>query len=518
MNEPTRIPSKWVRATVGELVHKVSLKASPLDLPYAKFVGMDSIEPNKLRPSTIYQFKDFKTAGNLFEVDQVLYGRMRPYLNKVFKADFNGVCSGEFIVLQCYSDFSPAFLQYVLHAQTFVTWVGTKTSGDRPRVTFEEISQYPILLPPSNEQERIVVKIEELFSELDAGADSFAKARAQLKSYRQSVLEHAFQGRLTNDNITEGELPEGWFISTVDDVAEVGTGVTPLKSNSSFYQGGTIPWVTSGALNREFVSEPSGYVTETALEETNLRLYPKHTLLVALYGEGKTRGKCSELLIEACTNQAIAAINLRDENESLRKYLKLFLLKNYNDIRRESSGGVQPNLNLGIVKRTEFPLCSVEEQRRIVAEIESRLSVCDKLEEEIETGLKRSDALRQSILEKAFSGRLVEQDHRDEPAAVLLERIRAEREALSKTATKPIRQVREKRSIERMVETVKTILELLEDSNGNPMATHYVWQSSNHKDDIDAFYAEVKELIDLKKIKEGKREGRESFLVLAKSR
>lgn len=121
-----------------------------------------------------------------------------------------------------------------------------------------------------------------------------------------------------------GSLPHDWYWIRIGDISLVGTGVTPLKSKSSFYDEGDIPWVTSGALNQSFVKEPSDLITVQALNETNLRLYPKNTLVVALYGEGKTRGECSELLIEATTNQAIAAIVLEGKSTELRSFLKWF--------------------------------------------------------------------------------------------------------------------------------------------------------------------------------------------------
>ena len=126
-----------------------------------------------------------------------------------------------------------------------------------------------------------------------------------------------------------------------------------------------------------------------------------------MYGEGKTRGKCSELLIEAATNQAIAAIHFKNHNIGVKSFLKYFLLKNYNDIRRLSSGGVQPNLNLGIVKKTLFPFPPLDEQKFIVDELESKLTVCDKTEETIIQSLQQAETLRQSILKKAFEGELL---------------------------------------------------------------------------------------------------------------
>jgi len=440
------------------------------------------------------------------------------------------------------------FVFYLLEKITTELYAKAHGSG-MVHVTKGKFESTEISLPPLNEQHRIVAKIEELFSELDKGIENLKTAQTQLKVYRQALLKHAFEGKLTaqwraernvtpakagvqplndmdsrlppafarvtgNDEVGGGndkpletadtllkriqqkrmqhyqqqlanwekspsapsqalpifqrgkptstapihplekggrggiskpkppkslppltaeelaglpELPEGWGWVKVGNVSSVGTGITPLKGRSDFYANGNIPWVTSGALNDNFVTEASDYVTDLALKETNLRIYPKHTLLIALYGEGKTRGKCSELLIEATTNQAIAAIVQEGVSEKLRKYMKWFFQKNYGDIRLKSSGGVQPNLNLSIIENTLFPMCSIEEANQVVDAIEMKLSEADQLDQTISTSLQQAEALRQSILKKAFSGQLMPQDPNDEPASELLACIKAER-------------------------------------------------------------------------------------------
>ena len=98
------------------------------------------------------------------------------------------------------------------------------------------------------------------------------------------------------------DLPDGWAWSRIKNISLIGTGATPLKSNSTYYKDGTIPWITSAATSKASITLPTDYITNLALAETNCTIYPVGTLIIAMYGEGKTRGQISELDIEACTS------------------------------------------------------------------------------------------------------------------------------------------------------------------------------------------------------------------------
>jgi restriction endonuclease S subunit len=293
--------------------------------------------------------------------------------------------------------------------------------GAQPNISAGKIHALNTVLAPLPEQRAIVSKIEELFSDLDKGIADLKKAQDQLKVYRQAVLKKAF----------EGEYPQKKII----EIADVNTGATPKRGNSEFWENGTIPWVTSTVVNNDFVNEPSELITENAIKQTNCKLIPKGSLLVAMYGEGKTRGKCSELNINTATNQALAGITLFEENKESKQFVKWFFVKNYEEIRLLSSGGVQPNLNLTIIKNTIIPFPEHKQQLQIAKEIESRLSVCDKVEESIKESLEKAKALRQSILKKAFEGTLLSEEEIAackaapdyEPASVLLKKIKAEK-------------------------------------------------------------------------------------------
>ncbi len=187
--------------------------------------------------------------------------------------------------------------------------------------------------------------------------------------------------------------------ASVDQLAEVGTGATPKRGQARYY-GGDIPWVTSAVVNDTFVDRASEFVTQEALAETNLTLYPPGTLLVAMYGEGKTRGKCSELRIAATTNQALAALQA---DECVKAYLKLFLDCNYEETRKVASGGVQPNLNLSLIRAIGVPFPPPAEQQRIIAEVDRRLSLLRKTEAQVDANLQRAERMRSSFLLKSFS-------------------------------------------------------------------------------------------------------------------
>lgn len=260
---------------------------------------------------------------------------------------------------------------------------------------FQYLLKSDIAVPPLPTQHAIVTRIETLFAELDKAVQHLRTAQQQLKTYRQAVLNHW----LNND---EGK----WEMVKLGNIADVNTGSTPKRGNKDYWENGNIPWITSGETNNPYITKATEFITTKAIAETNCKIIAKGSLVIAMYGEGKTRGKCAELSIDATTNQALASITFTD-SRMYKNFAKWFFEKNYEDMRMLSSGGVQPNLNLGIIKNMILPLPPLAEQQRIVKEIESRLSQATATETYIENALQQAEALRQSILKKAFSGELV---------------------------------------------------------------------------------------------------------------
>ena len=181
---------------MGELVTQISVKLMPDDAPNMPFIGMDCLEKNALKPHFTYKFNEFKSAGNWFNTNHILYGRMRPYLNKVYHAEYEGVASGEFIILETTKSILPSYLKLILHQQDFVYWSNSQSSGDKPRVKFEQIALYNIKVPSVQEQTQIVQEIESRLSVCDKMEQSISESLEKAEALRQSILKKAFEGKL----------------------------------------------------------------------------------------------------------------------------------------------------------------------------------------------------------------------------------------------------------------------------------------------------------------------------------
>lgn len=464
-----RLPARWESLPISDVVVPCATRNPASDgegeFQYVDVDALDNTRQIIANPKTISRSNAPSRARLAIREGDVLFSLVRPYLMNIaiVPRELDGeIASTAYCILRPNSKASSKFLFYQLIQEAFIHAIPTYGTSP-PAARDYEFKALHIHVAPPPEQERIVAKIEELFSDLDAGVAALERAKAKLKRYRAAVLKAAVEGRLTEawrkehpdteaaerllerilierrqlweaeqlrkytaagktppkdwqnkyqepqppDTTKLPELPKGWCWATVDQVADVGTGSTPTRTNALFYDGGNIPWLTSTVVNEPYVSSSSEFVTTLATKEFRLRVYPVNTLVVALYGEGKTRGKISELLLPATINQALGALVLHGAATAIRPYLKAFFNANYLRLREKSSGGVQPNLNLGLICKTTLPMPPQAEQSEITMELERCLSIIDAAEKEIERGLQRAARLRQSILKHAFEGRLV---------------------------------------------------------------------------------------------------------------
>ena len=236
---------------------------------------------------------------------------------------------------------------------------------------------------------------------------------------------------ITQDEIPY-DLPQGWQWVRLGDIGDWGAGSTPNRARTDYYFNGTIPWLKTGDLNDSFITEIPEKITELALEQTSVKIKPIGSLLIAMYGA--TIGKLGILTIPATTNQACCACVAFQEIET--KFLFYYLLSERDNLRKRGDGGAQPNISREKIIAYLLPLPPLAEQKKIVEKLEEILPLIDEYgkNEEIlsEMNQKLPKQIRQSILQYAVQGKLVEQNPQDEPASELLKRIKAEKEQLIK--------------------------------------------------------------------------------------
>lgn len=394
---------------------------------------------------------------------------------------------------------APKFLLYLFRSiEPEMSDKGTGSTFKAITKGFVETLEFN--LPPLPEQRRIVTKIDELFSELDNGLESLKAARAKLNVYRQAVLKHAFEGKLTaqwreknRDKLETREqllarikqerearyeqqlqewkaavkewegngrsgkkpskprivadprpldydalaklptLPVGYTYTYLANLGELGRGKSKHRPrNASELFGGPYPFIQTGEVKAagRIIRGYSQTYSELGLEQS--KLWPAGTLCITI---AANIAETAFLGFDGCFPDSIVGFTAAN-TLVLPEYIELFIKSVRTRIEAYAPSTAQKNINLTTLESLVVPLSSLEEQRVLVNQLEAVLSVIDDQRDAIDTQLLKIDALRQSILKKAFSGQLVPQDPDDEPASSLLERIKAEKLARSQNDTR----------------------------------------------------------------------------------
>jgi len=206
------------------------------------------------------------------------------------------------------------------------------------------------------------------------------------------------------DTTTLDELPSTWDWAAVGEIGEVHLGGTPSRKEASYWNGG-IPWVSSGEVANCRIATTRETISEAGLANSSAKLYPADTVLIAMIGEGKTRGQSAILDLEACTNQNVAGI-LPTPRVMNPEYLWRWALSEYETTRAVGRGGNQPALNGQKVRELLIPVPPIEEQAEITRRVDGLLAAADSLLASITTASLRVDHSSRAVLAKAFQGEL----------------------------------------------------------------------------------------------------------------
>lgn len=435
-----------------------------------------------------------------------------------------------------------------------------------PGLNRDNIYEQVIGLPPLNEQNRIVLKLEEVLSSLDKSKEQLENSSYQLNFYKQSILKQAFEGKLTEEwrknkndlktpqqiineiNVCQDEqykkelidfntgktklkprkpkkitisseakalakikLPNEWLYIQLKDACHAVERVSSKERKNE----DTFIYLDIGSINnnKNIIETYKEYQWKDAPSRAQYII----KLDDILFSTVRTYLKNTAMIEEEKFNHQIASsgftvIRVLD-NFIKPKYIFKYIVSDsfVQPLNELQSGSSYPAVRNSDVFDQFIPICSIEEQNVISEELDRQFSIINHFENTIEKHLLTIESLKQSVLRKAFEGKLSEQDSNDEPASILLERIKAEKEQYL------VREKEKKNNSIKIIimpEELKSILEILNE-NAEPISSKQLWLSSDKKDDIEEFYAELKKYIESGEIIELPRNGKESFLKLA---
>ena len=479
-------PDGWATTTLGDVIEPRRVKADPQATPNAKFVGMEHVEAHTTKLLGTTTAGAMKSSANAFKRGDVLYGRLRPYLNKVHQPDFDGLCSGEFVVLPDNDAISGAFLKHRLSAYDFVDFASHLNAGDRPRVDFGQLQSFALALPPRDEQTRIANLLDELLDDLATGVSALERCREKLHLYRASVLKAAVEGDLTADwrsahpdaepastllqrilaerrahweqeqlraYAEKGKtppknwkakykepvapdladlpsLPRGWEWVGFDQIGAIQGGLQ--KSPARAPKRNHFPYLRVANVRRGRLQLDELHRFElTPQELAKLRLETGDVLLVEGNGSRTEIGRCAlwNGEVEDCVHQN-HIIRVRLVTGVLPQYVNVFLnspIGQFAIQQAASSTSGLYTLSVNKVKRLSLPLPPTAEQQAIADCVEGHAAGIEQIDTTLTDKLSAATRLRQSILHRAFTGNLLPQDPNDEPASKLVERIAADR-------------------------------------------------------------------------------------------
>ncbi|RBL22679.1 hypothetical protein BRN31_19440 [Xanthomonas oryzae pv. oryzae] len=462
----SELPGGWVELKLGDVVNYADNTTVQPDAMQedAWLLELEDIERDSSRIlayETVGKRKP-QSAKNSFHAGDVLYGKLRPYLNKVVRADRNGYSSSEIMAIKP-NQLDGGYLFHYLKSPRFRDYVQAVTHGVRmPRLGTEQAKAAPFLLPPLAEQKCIAQKLDALLAQVDTLKARIDAIPALLKRFRESALSAAVSGRLTkshdktrhlaepfrlNDGaqpasaeeisqaieVTGEPFPDQWTIYALEQIVDGERGIPYgiVQTGDPVAEG--VSTVRCGDVRHLRIDTTALKVVARDIEKNYARTRLKGgEVLLAIRGSIGNTAVAPKSLANCNISREVAMIPCIEDVDSMFVALVLQSKRGQQLLAGKTRGVAQKGINLADVRRLPIALPSRTTQREIVRRVEQLFAYADQLEAKVTAAQQRIDALTQSLLAKAFRGELVPQDPSDEPASALLERIRAQRAASPK--------------------------------------------------------------------------------------
>lgn len=408
------VPKEWDIATIPTLCNldTESFDASKHGEETFEYIDIESVSKGTIDQSKTIPVNDAPSrAKQIINTGDTLVGKVRPYLQAfapVTEEHDGKVCSTGFAVLSAREGVSSSYITQAVLSKYFLDQMTNRMTGTSyPAVNKSDFKNVRLFSPPLPEQRRIA----DILSTVDEQVQQTDEIIEEKKKLKQGLMQDLLHKGIGHDEFKQmhigpkrSTLPVDWDVVQLGEIADIQSGSTPKRSNAEYWDDGTIPWIKSGEFNDRIVAETEEYITEKALEETGCVVFPKGTLLIALYGKG-TVSKTARLGIDAATNQAIAGL-LPESGAFNPRYLQYYLIDSRDTLLNvtvnPSSDTGRTNIYMSALRQFKVALPPLEEQEAIADRI---AAVDDKITDEVKYKQHLQD-LKRGLMQDFLTGKV----------------------------------------------------------------------------------------------------------------
>lgn len=335
MSDNKNLKPGWKVWRFDQMATNVNVRIdNPSESGMEHYVGLEHLDADSLKIRRWGTPDDVEATKLMFKQGDIIFGRRRAYQRKLGVAEFDGICSAHAMVLRAKPDVVlPEFLPFFMQSDLFMNRALEISVGSlSPTINWKTMAAQDFTLPPMAEQKRLV----ELIGSIAALEEELRTAEREADQLQKAAMQDLLDADLN-----------GWPTKPIGQVLKVTTGGTPSRNNATFWNG-DIPWVKTGEVNYYVIDSTEERISAEGLKGSAAKLCPPNSVLVALYGQGPTRGRVGMLGIEAAVNQACAAIYPNPDFDPWFVYY--YLSGKYQSLRAMAQGAAQPNLNLAMIK------------------------------------------------------------------------------------------------------------------------------------------------------------------------
>ena len=412
------VPEHWSALPLRRVIKTVKTGGTPTGAEDSAFDdnGFNWFSPSDFSESVVLSksnralSEEGKREVRLFPPMTVMLVGIGATIGKVGLSMDESSCNQQINGIVCSDRLDPLFTTYYMKTmREFIVKCGKYTT--LPIINQEETKNLILTIPPVPEQQAIAAFLDRETGKIDSLIERKEKLIELLKEKRTALISKAVtKGLNSNAKLKPsgvewlGDTPEHWNKASLKWISIRYSGGTPDKTIQEYWEDGSIPWLNSGSVNDSYITRPSEYITEEAYKNSSAKWIPKGALVIALAGQGKTKGMVAQLGFRTTCNQSMAAII--PDNRVNARMLYWWITKNYSNLRTLAGGDARDGLNLEMIGSIPIPIPPLSEQQAIADFLDRETGKIDSLVSKVETAIEKLKEYRTSLISSAVTGKI----------------------------------------------------------------------------------------------------------------